>query len=131
MWGKQLRLSFYVVGNGLSWAMKVRVQSSLAAALPHGLGRQIPLRHNQCEVFFLDTRAYVFDYGSSMEGENKPSDSSKTEKTHSRYKDTGLKCSRVLWGLVYSNLRDKIFCCVLFGYIWEQLQFLICYKLNI
>jgi len=76
--------------------------------------------------FFLDTRAYVFDYGSGMEGENKPSDFPKTEMTHSIYKDAGLKCSRVMWGRVYTNLRDKIFCCVLFGYIWEQFQFLVC-----
>jgi len=56
--------------------------------------------------FFLDTRAYVFDYGSGMEEENKPSDFSKTEMTHSRYKDTGL-CSRVCGGefILISEIR--------------------------
>jgi hypothetical protein len=70
MWGTQLHLSFSVVGNGLSWAMKATVQSSFTAALPHQHEDKY-LSGITTAKFFLDTRAYVFDYASGLEGENK------------------------------------------------------------
>lgn len=73
----------------------------------------IPLRRNHCEVF-LGYSGICLTVAKVWKGKTL-SGFSKTDMMHSRYKDNGLKCSRVLWGWVYINLRDKIFCCVLFG----------------